>query len=147
MLTKEFHPDQEVLLEEESNNPPPSPFSKGGERGINIRGRKELGNQVEFISESNNRIDLHVRTKENALLVLSDTYYPGWKAFIDEEKVKIYKADYNFRAIALKPGEHEIKFVYDPISFKIGMLVSLLTLVGIVVYLIKTRSSSIPKKT
>ncbi len=88
MLTKKFHPDQEVLLEEEPNNPPPSPFSKGGERGITIGGRKELGNQVKFISESNNRIDLHVRTKENALLVLSDTYYPGWKAFIDEKKAK-----------------------------------------------------------
>ena len=101
---------------------------------------------------------LRVRAKENALLVLSDTYYPGWKAFVypvrydsynqvnpvdtnlsnrvDGEEVKIYKANYNFRAIALKAGEYEVKFIYDPISFKIGALISLLTLVGIVVYFI-----------
>jgi uncharacterized membrane protein YfhO len=60
---------------------------------------------------------------------------------------KIYRANYNFRAIPLKAGEYEVKFIYDPISFKIGALVSLLTLIGIAVYLIKARSSSIPKKT
>lgn len=59
---------------------------------------------------------------------------------------KIYRANYNFRAIPLKAGEYEVKFIYDPISFKIGALVSLLTLIGIVVYFIKTRGSSMPKK-
>ena len=58
---------------------------------------------------------------------------------VDGEEVKIYKANYNFRAIPLKAGEYEVKFIYDPISFKIGTLVSLLTLLGIIVYLIKSR--------
>ncbi len=53
-----------------------------------------------------------------------------------KRRLKIYRADYNFRAIPLKAGEHEIKFIYSPISFKIGMLVSLLTLIGIAVYFI-----------
>ncbi len=168
MIDKKFDPRKEVLLEEEPNNPPPSPFSKGGERGITIGGRKELGNRVEFISESNNIIDLHVRSRESALLVLSDTYYPGWKAFVypvgydsynqgdlvnatspatvNGKEIKIYRANYNFRAIALSPGEYMVRFIYHPISFRIGMLVSLLTLVGMVIYLIRARSSSIPKK-
>ena len=162
-----------------------------------------LSNKVELLLEKNNELHLRVRAKENALLVLSDTYYPGWKAFVypvrydsynqvnpvrkdgaltppsisdeyflstsppsmvgisngvnpvdtnlsnrvDGEEVKIYKANYNFRAIPLKAGEYEVKFIYDPISFKIGALISLLTLIGIAVCLVKTRSSSIPKKT
>ena len=171
MIDKKFDPRKEVLLEEE-------PIQlRNAECGMQngkflllvdrqnpkseIRNPNSLSgllNEVEFISESNNTVHLRVRAKENALLVLSDTYYPGWKAFVypvrydsynqvnpvdtnlsnrvDGEEVKIYKANYNFRAIALKAGEYEVKFIYDPISFKIGALISLLTLVGIVVYFI-----------
>jgi hypothetical protein len=148
MLTKAFHPDQAVLLEEEPNNTPQPPFSKGGdkgrfskgeEKGITIAGRKEFGNSAEFISESNNRIDLHVRATENVMLVLSDTYYPGWKAFVNGREEKIYRADYNFRAISLSPGEYRVRFIYNPVSFKIGALISLFALVGIIVYFVRKK--------
>jgi hypothetical protein len=171
MIDKKFGPREEVLLEEE-------PIKlRNGERGMRngkslhsvdrqnpqsaIRNPNSVGglsNEVEFIVEKNNELHLRVRATENALLVLSDTYYPGWKAFVypvrydsynqvdlvdtklsnrvNGEEVKIYRADYNFRAIPLKPGEYEVKFIYNPFSFKIGMLVSLLTLIGIGVYFI-----------
>ena len=88
---------------------------------------------------------LRVRAKENLLLVLSDTYYSGWKVFVNGKEEKIYRANYNFRAIPLKAGEYKIKFIYDPISFKIGALISLLTLVGIVVYFIRLRRRPRPR--
>ena len=171
MIDKKFDPRKEVLLEEE-------PIQlRNGELGMRngkslhsvdrqnpqsaIRNPNSVGglsNEVEFIVEKNNELHLRVRVKGNALLVLSDTYYPGWKAFVypvrydsynqgtlvdtdlsnrvDGEEVKIYRADYNFRAIPLKAGEYEVKFIYNPISFKIGTLVSFLTLVGVAVYFI-----------
>ncbi len=152
MIDKKFDPRKEVLLEEE-------PIQlQNGERGMrngkslhsvdrqnpqstigNPNSVGGLSNEVEFIVQKNNELHLRVKAKENALLVLSDTYYPGWKAFVDGEEVKIYRANYNFRAIPLKPGGHEIKFVYNPISFKIGMLMSLFTLVGVVVYFVRKR--------
>jgi hypothetical protein len=130
MLTKEFRPDHEVLLEEE-----PISFSPGqkGDRG-----------EVKFISESNNELHLRVKAKEDKILVLSDTYYPGWKVFVDGRREKIYRANYNFRAVPLKAGEHEVRFIYDPASFKIGALISIFTSVGIVVYFVKRRRSQIP---
>jgi len=161
LLRPDFHPDKEVLLEEEprweTENPPSPPFTKGGLAGLkeSFSGPK---NKVEFISESNNRLNLLVNTTENILLVLSDTYFPGWKAYIQPvrkqlskgvkgEEKRILRANYNFRAIPLKAGEYEIKFIYDPISFKIGTLVSLLTLVGIVLYSIKRGHSKSKQKT
>jgi hypothetical protein len=174
ITSKDFHPDKEVLLEEEpkweTENPPSPPhrrqsgsgasetFTKGGLGGLGdpFHG---LSNKVEFISETNNKLQIMVRAEKNSLLFLSDTYHPGWKTFVhpvrydsynqvnlvdtnlsnrvNEREVKILRANYNFRAIPLEAGEYEIKFIYDPISFKIGFLVSLLTLVGIVAYLIK----------
>ena len=83
-----------------------------------------------------------MKTAERSLLLLSDTYYPGWKAFINEREVRILRADYNFRAIPLEAGEHDIQFTYDPLSFKIGVLVSLLTLIGIVAWFLFKMANS-----
>jgi uncharacterized membrane protein YfhO len=65
---------------------------------------------------------------------------------VNEREVRILRANYNFRAIPLEAGEYEVKFIYDPISFKIGMLVSFLTLAGIVAYFIKRGLSESKQK-
>jgi hypothetical protein len=130
MLTqKEFHPDREVLLEET----PLSPTSVSSRSGLRPEGGGRGGGEVEFISESNNRLELLAKSREDSLLVLSDTYYPGWKAFVNGKETKIYRADYAFRAIPLNAGVHRIEFVYDPTSFKLGALFSFLGLIGCVI--------------
>ncbi|NWF91282.1 MAG: YfhO family protein [Syntrophaceae bacterium] len=141
MISKEFHPGDEVLLEEE-----PIQF-RNAKLGVenpksetrNPKPSKRLVGKVEFTSETNNELCLRVEAKEDAILVLSDTYYTGWKVFVSGAREKIYRANYNFRAVPLKAGEREVRFVYDPLSFKIGELVSIFTLVGIGVYFAKRK--------
>jgi len=134
MTQKEFDPSQRVLLEEEPkwDNPPHSPFVEGGKGELreHLSGTK---NRVEFISESNNKLHFQVRAAENVLLVLTDTYYPGWKAFVNGRETKIYRADYNFRAIPLITGTYQVEFVYDPFSFKLGALFTFLGVISCVV--------------
>ena len=128
LLDKEFDPRKEVLLEEEPEfNPPSPPFTKGGLGGVG----EGLQNKIEIVSDSNNCLHLHVRAKENAFLVLSDTYFPGWKANVDGNRVKIFRANYNFRTVSIPPGKHEVKFVYRPMSVKLGVLVTSLGIIGI----------------
>ncbi|HVN67838.1 MAG TPA: YfhO family protein, partial [Candidatus Sulfotelmatobacter sp.] len=64
-------------------------------------------------------------------LFLADSYYPGWKAFVDGHEVTIEKSMVLFRAVKIPAGTHTVRFVYDPLSFKIGAGISLLTLVGL----------------
>jgi hypothetical protein len=73
-------------------------------------------------------IDAAVASKPK-FLVLSDTYYPGWKATVDGKAVKVLRADYMFRAVLLEPGRHTVVFFYSPASFKIGIFISLATLI------------------
>jgi len=61
-------------------------------------------------------------------LVLSDAFYPGWEATVDGTPVKIYRADYAFRAIPLSEGIHLVRFVYHPLSYRLGRAISLATL-------------------
>ena len=130
MTSKDFRPDREVLLEEK---PKWGGEAIGGRRGPPLRKTNDVGEplsklpqKVEIIYEKNNRLQLLVKSKEDSLLVLSDTYYPGWKAFVDGTPQKIYQADYAFRVVPLNPGTHRLEFVYDPMSFKLGAGVTLL---------------------
>lgn len=75
----------------------------------------------------NNRVQINAQLSEPGILVLTDAFYPGWKAFVDGKKQRILRANYLFRAVQLPAGKHKVEFIYDPISFKIGLLVSLLT--------------------
>ncbi|MBH0204076.1 MAG: YfhO family protein [Nitrospira sp.] len=62
---------------------------------------------------------------EPGILVLTDAFYPGWKVRVDGEEQKILRANYLFRAVALPAGNHKVEFIYDPASFKVGLMISL----------------------
>ena len=63
--------------------------------------------------------------QEDGILVLADSYYPGWEVYVDGQKTSILPANINQRAIILSKGEHSVKFVFQPISFKLGAIISI----------------------
>jgi hypothetical protein len=77
---------------------------------------------------------IKVRTEREGMLFISDTYYPGWKAYVDGQETKIYQADYAFRAIVVPAGTHEVKFVYHPDSFFTGLKISLISFLGLFIF-------------
>jgi hypothetical protein len=72
-----------------------------------------------------NNISISVDNPKEGFLVLLDCYYPGWKAFINDMPVKVFIADYIFRAVRVPQGRHIVKFEYEPRMFKIGLAISL----------------------
>ncbi|MGC8827895.1 MAG: YfhO family protein, partial [Anaerolineae bacterium] len=71
---------------------------------------------------------LHTRSEGPAYLVLSDAFYPGWRAYVDGEEVPILRANVMFRAVRLPAGEHTVVFRYAPATLRAGAAVSLGTL-------------------
>lgn len=108
LINRDFKPEKEVLLEA-----PPLLLD-----GQEDKARKN--GKVEFLSETNNRLRLRAEIEAEAILVLSDTYYPGWKVFVDGREKKILRANYNFRAVVLPSGAHQVDFVYSPLSYQLG---------------------------
>lgn len=121
MISTVFNPKfdlrEKIILEESI----PSSFNLG----------KSNGSEIKVNSFTPNNISLNIKTDTDSLLFLSDNYYPGWNASIDNKNVKIYRADYSFRAVPLPKGSHVIEFWYSPRSFSLGLIVSVLTLLGI----------------
>jgi uncharacterized membrane protein YfhO len=69
---------------------------------------------VEFKTYRANEIELSVKSSTQQLLFLSDSYYPDWKAYINDVETKIYRANYSFRAIVVPAGNHQVVFKYSP---------------------------------
>jgi hypothetical protein len=109
LLDKDFDPARAVLLETDPEVA----------RSI-VSGKFS----VEVISYRNNSSEIKVSTDKDGIFVASESSYPGWKAFVDGKEVKLLKADLVLRAVALKAGEHTVKFEYFPASFKIGLAIS-----------------------
>jgi hypothetical protein len=73
-----------------------------------------------------NYVRVEVGTGADGLLVLTDTYAPGWKALLDGQVTPIYVADHAFRAVVVPAGTHHVELMYEPLSFKAGATISLL---------------------
>ena len=82
------------------------------------------------------RVECLANMETPGFLVLSDLHYPGWSAYVDGEKRKIYQTDYVLRSVFLDAGPHNVKFIYEPLSFKIGGWISALTAISLLVLLL-----------
>ena len=69
-------------------------------------------------------VRLRANTPAEGYLVLADSYYPGWRAWLDGQPVRILRADIALRAVALPPGQHVVEFRFEPMSWRLGTIVS-----------------------
>lgn len=82
------------------------------------------------------RVTVRTRASREAMLVLSDNWYPGWKAELDGREVPIERVDYLFRGVRVGPGSHTVEFRYEPLSWRVGWIVSLISAAGLAVVLL-----------
>jgi len=86
--------------------------------------------QINLISPSTNELKFSYESKNAGFVTLNQTWYPGWKAILDDtSELKIYQADYLFSGLNLPKGKHSVQLIYDPLSFKIGLGVSLIGMI------------------
>ena len=72
----------------------------------------------------NQRVSIHAESPAPALLVISQTYYPAWKAFLDGAPVKLWRANYAFQALEIPTGSHQIELRYRDDWFRVGLVLS-----------------------
>ncbi len=99
----------------------------GGEAFADLRPAR-VRHTVEWLTYQPNVIELAVNSETPGMLVVSDTHFPGWVALLGDEPVPIYKVNGAFRGVRIPAGQSRVKMIYEPTSLKIGVGVSLLTL-------------------
>jgi hypothetical protein len=92
-------------------------------------------NTVSIGSYDLTSVTMHAQSESGGYLVFSDTYYPGWNAYIDGKKSSILQANLVQRALWVEKGDHHIVWQYEPLSFYIGSGISLASWITLLSYL------------
>lgn len=117
LASLDFDPNQSVVLDEDLANRPARPVLA----------------TARIVRYENQAVTVQVSLNDSGILVLADSYYPGWKAYVNGKEEAIRRANLFFRAVLLSAGTHTVEFRYEPRSFAIGRAVSIITLLGILV--------------
>ena len=112
-----FAPRREAIVGEPVEGLPETPGEPGG--------------RVRIGAYEPDRVELTASSPGRGLVVLSDVHFPGWNATLDGRQVPIERVDYLLRGIAVGAGEHRIVMTYEPWSWRLGWIVSLLTALGL----------------
>jgi uncharacterized membrane protein YfhO len=113
-----FDPYAQVLLETEI-----SPLQSGSP-----------GEAFVLPQTNSQKVNVETASEQGSWLLLMDTWYPGWKVFVDGEEVELHKADYLFMSVWVPEGQHQVQFRYQPTFFVPAAILSAMGwLVAIVV--------------
>ncbi len=74
------------------------------------------------------RIELTTHADTPKLLVLTDVYDPGWRAYVDNRETAVLRANYDFRAVSVPSGSHTVTFLYRPKGFQVALVAASLVL-------------------
>ena len=133
LIRSDFDPTQVVLLEEgiDQGNLSGHPGNESSKPGL-----------ARIVSYRPDQIVVSTDSSTPGYLFLSEMFYPGWKAFVDDQPKRILRGNYLFRVVQLPEGQHVVRFVFDPLSIKVGIGITILTLfviMGVVVYYLGKR--------
>lgn len=121
----EQKPDIDVLRSAKENgfDPKHVAYVNGAKLNTDV---PDSTSSVKITGYKDELISADVNASGNNFLFFGDTYIPtGWKAYIDGNITRLYKANHGFMGILVPAGKHKIEFKYAPTSFYISKYVSL----------------------
>ncbi len=80
--------------------------------------------EVRLKRHTNQHLEFEVNSAAPTILTLSQTYYPPWRAWVNDQPSPIWLANYGFQSIAIPPGKSTVKLVYQDQPFYWGLLLS-----------------------
>jgi tetratricopeptide (TPR) repeat protein len=88
-----------------------------------------MSGRAEILSYEPHRVLIEAKMETDGFLVLTDTYYPGWKVYVDGNERRIYRAYSFLRAVKLEKGKHEVLFRFSPLTYRIGKIITFIVFI------------------
>lgn len=76
------------------------------------------------------RVDVDVDAAEPSLVVLSQTFYHPWRAYVDGKPMRLLRANYAFQALQVPGGRHRVHLAYRDRAFYAGAMTSGIAIIG-----------------
>jgi hypothetical protein len=120
LTNADFHPQREVVLPLAAK-----PF---------ITASNFVAVSLGPVTYASQRFETRLETPAPTLVVVAQTYYPEWRAYVDGQPVRVWPANYAFQAFEVPAGAHQIRLVYLDRRFRLGLVISLGSLVAYVFF-------------
>ncbi|HXB60526.1 MAG TPA: YfhO family protein, partial [Candidatus Acidoferrales bacterium] len=85
-------------------------------------------------------VEVEVEAAAPTFVVVSQSFYHDWHAYVDGSNVPLFRANYAFQAIAIPQGKHNIRLIYRDRAFEIGAVISIATWLGCLLGCLKLKS-------
>jgi hypothetical protein len=119
LLDPAFDPDREILLHEVVEPVHPTIDD--------VRDAPATTTSPAVVTHEDSRqLVIEAEAPGDGFLLLADTFYPGWSAYVDGTRTLIYRANISVRGIQLRKGRHEVRFIYGATAFFRGLIITLL---------------------
>ena len=92
-------------------------------------------NNVTITNLENGMFEMNVESESGGFLVVSESYYPGWKAEIDGITTKVYRTNYSLLGIYVPQGRHVVKLNFFPDSLLTSILISIFSFFLFIIYI------------
>jgi hypothetical protein len=126
IASKDFDPFKSVVLERDELSP--QLLQQMG----HIASLPQVGAEPAAIAKYTPRVvQIEVNTDYPAVLLLNDTFFPGWNVYVDEQPAPLLHANYLFRATLIEPGRHSVVYRYQPQSFDLGVIACVAGMIGL----------------
>ncbi len=105
----------------------------------------DFSGSAQIVRYTPNNVQIQAEMPTSGLLVLGDTWIPGWMAYVDDQPVVNLRVDGALRGVYLTAGSHKVMFEFRPPAFVIGLIVTIATILivsGFVLFY-KRRESSL----
>lgn len=96
-------------------------------------GPSTTGDSIAIVQYDNDRLRYYVRCSTAAVAVLSEIFYPAWRAYVDGKPTELLRANYCLRSVAVPAGEHTIELRYESAAYSTGSLVTAASLAAALV--------------
>jgi hypothetical protein len=121
MVGKDFDPTVTLLLEDESPGAYPATTPPVEMRSI-----------ARILDYRPDEITIETDSTHPGYLFLSEVFYPGWKAFVNEEPKRVLRGNYLFRVVEIPAGANKVVLVFEPLSIKLGLGITILTVLALI---------------
>lgn len=109
------------------------------------RAEPDFAGESRVVSYRPDRVEIQVKLNRDGVVVLLDSFDPGWRAWVDGTPARLLRANVAFRAVPMSAGEHRVEMRYRPLGLAFGLAASALSAcLGLAGFLLGRTSRRVP---
>jgi len=95
-----------------------------------------MNGTADIVKREAGRYEIKVNATAPTQLIVSETWLPGWRAAVDDQPRTVDRVEGALIGVSIEAGVHAIRLEYEPLSWKVGVAISSISLTALILWVI-----------